>query len=122
MFLVAITISVLGYTITGNIFFNKFKQCHKDSTRSYKCPSSKFLFLIKYLIRLERHDMFDMVPILHDSTILIVRPTPLDMDLGLLIRPYRKDAWVFVAVVVVAIFGLLLIPFLFISEYSKYTR
>ena len=85
-------------------------------------PIYEISLFIKYIIRLERHDMFDMVPILHDSTILIVRPTPLDMDLGLLIRPYRKDAWVFVAVVVVAIFGLLLIPFLFISEYSKYTR
>ena len=85
-------------------------------------PIYEISLFIKYIIRLERHDMFDMVPILHDSTILIVRPTPLDMDLGLLIRPYRKDAWVFVAVVVVAIFGLLLIPFLFVSEYSKYTR
>ena len=121
MFLAEITSLVLEYTTTGKFLFGNStyptRMIHEALNTHLQIP-----FSIQHLLRLERHDMFDMVPILHDSTILIVRPTPLDMDLGLLIRPYRKDAWVFVAVVVVAIFGLLLIPFLFISEYSKYTR
>ena len=66
--------------------------------------------------------MFDMVPILYDSTILVARPTPLDMDLGLLIRPYRTEAWVLVWITVAIILGSLTIPSLFLPEFSKYTR
>ena len=66
--------------------------------------------------------MFDMVPILYDSIILIARPTPLDMDLGLMIRPYRKEAWAFVGVIVFAILLFLTLPTVFINKFSDHTR
>ena len=72
--------------------------------------------------RLERHDMFDMIPILFDSTLMIARPTPLDMDFGLLIRPYRREAWVMVGVTVAAIFAFLIVPGFFLPKFSSYTR
>ena len=66
--------------------------------------------------------MFDMIPILSDTTILIARPAPLDMDLGLLIRPYQTEAWIMVAVTVTAFFAFLTVPGLCIPNFSKYTR
>ena len=78
--------------------------------------------IILVLCRLERHDMFDMIPILSDTTLLIARPTPLDMDLGLLIRPYRSEAWVMVAVTVSSFLVLLIVPGFFMPKYSKYAR
>ena len=66
--------------------------------------------------------MFDMIPILFDSTLMIARPTPLDMDFGLLIRPYRREAWVMVGVTVAAIFAFLIVPGFFLPKFSSYTR
>ena len=66
--------------------------------------------------------MFDMVPILSDSTLMIARPTPLDLDLGLLIRPYRQEAWVMVGVVVGALFAFMYLPMFCIPKYSERTR
>ena len=79
----------------------------------------KFQFI---LYRLERHDMFDMIPILFDSTLMIARPTPLDMDFGLLIRPYRREAWVMVGVTVAVIFAFLILPGFLVPNFSTYTR
>ena len=66
--------------------------------------------------------MFDMIPILFDSTLMIARPTPLDMDFGLLIRPYRREAWIMVGVTVAAIFAFLIIPGFVLPKFSTYTR
>ena len=66
--------------------------------------------------------MFDMIPILFDSTLMIARPTPLDMDFGLLIRPYRREAWIMVGVTVAAIFAFLIVPGFFLPKFSSYTR
>ena len=66
--------------------------------------------------------MFDMIPILFDSTLMIARPTPLDMDFGLLIRPYRSEAWVMVGVTVAVIFAFLILPGFLVPNFSTYTR
>ena len=81
-----------------------------------------FIILNCVSYRLERHDMFDMIPILFDSTLMIARPTPLDMDFGLLIRPYRREAWIMVGVTVAAIFAFLIVPGFFLPKFSSYTR
>ena len=53
---------------------------------------------------------------------MIARPTPLDMDFGLLIRPYRREAWIMVGVTVAAIFAFLILPGFLLPNFSTYTR
>ena len=74
------------------------------------------------LYRLERHDMFDMVPVLYDNTILVARPTPLDMDLGLVTRPYRPEAWALVGVTLGSMLAFSIFPAPFTPNFYESVR
>ncbi len=122
MFLEEITTIVPEYTTQGN-----FNTINCMQTGCYFLYRDIFNHVLKVTIisrfyRLERHDMFDMIPILFDTTILIARPTPLDMDFGLLIRPYRTEAWIMVGVTVASFLAFLIFPSFCMKNFSKYAR
>ena len=41
--------------------------------------------------RLDRHEMFDFIPIVADGLIVAMYPQPPEFDIGLFIRPYRQE-------------------------------
>ena len=63
-----------------------------------------------------------MVGIIVDQTILVVRPAPLDMDMGLLLRPFQEDAWTVLGIDIAVMLGCLIVPSFFISNFSKFSR
>ena len=119
MFLVEIITTALEFITQGMSYLTLLGLALELFLNKFRSISFFFLFI---LYRLERHDMFDMIPILFDSTLMIARPTPLDMDFGLLIRPYRSEAWVMVGVTVAVIFAFLILPGFLVPNFSTYTR
>ena len=59
--------------------------------------------LVKFLIksghlfkRYDRNEMFDFIPIVVDGLCLTMYPQPPEYDVGLFVRPYRKERWGFI--------------------------
>ena len=46
-----------------------------------------------YISRLDRHEMFDFVPIVADGLVLAMYPQPPEYDVGLFVRPYRQERY-----------------------------
>ena len=50
--------------------------------------------LIRNTQRLERHEMFDFIPIMAGSMVLAMYPQPPKHDMGLFVRPFQQETLV----------------------------
>ena len=72
-----------------------------------------------WLWKFERFALMDFVSINPNEFVLALTPQPAELDLGLFIRPFQQEAWLWILGLVVMIFITILAPYSFLSYYER---
>ena len=72
-----------------------------------------------WLWKFERFGLMDFVSINPNAFVLALTPQPAELDLGLFIRPFQEEAWLWVLGFVIMILITIVAPYSFLSYYER---
>ena len=66
----------------------------------------------------ERSEFLDLIQIFSSSMVLVLTPQSPEIDLGLLVRPFRNDVWAVIGILFILILVCVLVPYARITYFE----
>ena len=77
------------------------------------------LSLSQWLWNPAREELLDFIGTTTDSVVVVMTPSPLEIDIGLFIRPFKNEAWIGVIIIVGISFVVIMVPYAYLNSYEN---
>ena len=77
------------------------------------------LSLSQWVWNSARGQLLDFIGTTTDTVVVVMTPSPPEIDIGLFVRPFKNEAWIGVIVVIGTSFVIIMVPYAYLNSYEN---